>query len=82
MQYTIRCENDIKLTSQDAGQVINIGLVKLGRNSQFFAERPGQGDGILREINARDDGSATRPGQRIQAEVALQVQKGLPIYIP
>jgi hypothetical protein len=44
----------------------------------FFRQRSGKRNGLLGKINPGDVRTQARPGERIQAKVALQVEERLP----
>ncbi len=80
-QHAVGAEDDLKLAAQYLWKVINIRADKGRRNVQLRAERQSQINGAIREIDAGDGGAFARPGERIEAKVALQVQQRAACYI-
>src|SRR5579864_2641419 len=73
-QRALRGEDEIKLLVQHIWQIVDIGLNKASINANLCTQRTCQGNRLAGEIDAGDRRAQPCPGQRIHAEMALQMQ--------
>ena len=76
-QRADRREHDVELPLQARRGVVHVAADEIGGQRQFRGQFACLGDGGFHEIHAGDDGAVPRPRQRVEAEVALQVQQRL-----
>ena len=72
-------EDDVEAAAAEVGVgVVEVGADELGAAGQadLVGQAPRQRDGLVAEVEADDLGAEARPAERVEAEVALQVQQG------
>ena len=71
--------DDVEPLVEHVRKPVDVGHDEPGGNADIGCERPRRRDRLLAEVDAGDRGPETRPRERIEPEVALQVKERLPI---
>jgi len=79
---TPRSEDDIEPGIERIWKPVDIRADEAGSNPNLNRKRPRQFDGRCREVDARNCCPEPRPRERVQAEVALQMEEGPALYVP
>lgn len=66
-------------TAERAARVVDVGLHELGIQARLRGDPAGGRDGLAREVEPGDPGAPPRPGQGVEAEVALEVDEVEPV---
>src|SRR5215208_6427834 len=69
--------DDIEISLQAVGQGEDVAMDEAGRQTQLRRQPPRVGDGPLREVGTGHPRPEPGPGERVQAEVALEVEQVL-----
>src|SRR3989304_4974504 len=73
-QNAVRSEDDIEFFVKDIRQFIDIRANEVRLDSRLFAQGTGEGDSLIREINASHLSSQPCPGHCVHSKVALQME--------
>lgn len=65
--------------AEGSRRVVDVGLDEVGLDADALRDAASRGHRLAGEVEARDPGATTGPRQRVQAEVALQVDQVQPI---
>ncbi len=74
-------EYDVEQTFEVRGQVVEVGDHEAGLDAHLRGEAAGGFDGRLGEVDARHGRAPAGPGERIETEVALEVQQRLATHV-
>ena len=75
-EHATRGVDDVERPVEDVGQVVQVGAHEARvREAELVGERPRQLDGGRREVRAGDARPEPRPRQRVDPEMALQVEQ-------
>ncbi len=81
-QHAIGGIHDLELPGEHVWKIVDVRVDESGLDLQLAAQRTRHSDTIPGKIDPRHLGTKPGPGERVQPEVALQVQHGSPLYVP
>ena len=74
-QHAARGVDDVELAVERVGQVVRFDRTNRASEAEVVGQRPGQVDRGGREVRAGDPGPEPRPRQRVDPEMALEVEQ-------
>jgi hypothetical protein len=80
-QHTDRREYDVELALEARRRVVHVAADEFSGRCHFRGELARLGHGRRHEIHAGDGGAVACPRQRVEAEMALQMQQRLSAHI-